>query len=118
MTITKSILVVGKNVFILTRLIWLILFTTCYVTFTCHGFPYETEKDDKTLLFFFSKEKYNKMTSQRHAEQLYDGQNTQHCVCFCVCVFLFSPSLSSHFILHKTLVGSLQKTSSKFLLSA
>ena len=26
---------------VFTRLIWLTLFTTCYVTYTCHRFPYE-----------------------------------------------------------------------------
>ena len=28
-----------KDIF--TLLIWLTLFTSCYVTYTCHGFPYE-----------------------------------------------------------------------------
>ena len=32
------------------RLISLTLFTTCYVTYTCHGFPYENDKNINDII--------------------------------------------------------------------
>ena len=43
-----------------THLIWLTLFTTCYITFTCHGFQYETSTADPwwwVLNFYEFKDK-------------------------------------------------------------
>ena len=37
---------------IFTRLIWLTLFTTCYITYTCHGFPYEVSSLEAKKCFW------------------------------------------------------------------